>query len=52
MLKKQQGQTSPIPNHTALLVGVHALRRYLKLICQYDPQSFPNKKLIAQRIKV
>ena len=36
-----EGQTSPIPNHTALLFGVHPLRSYLKLICQYEFQSLP-----------
>ena len=24
-----------ISNHTALILGVHALRSYLKLICEY-----------------
>ena len=32
-----------ISNHTALISGVHALRSYLKLICEYELQSLPNK---------
>ena len=39
-------------NHTALILGVHALRSYLKLICEYELHSLPNKKLVAQRIMV
>ena len=34
-----------ISNHTALILGVHALRSYLKLICEYELQSLPNKKV-------
>ena len=34
-----------ISNHTALILGVHALRSYLKLICEYKLQSVPNKKV-------
>ena len=34
-----------ISNHTALIVGVHALRSYLKLICEYELHSLPNKKV-------
>ena len=30
-------------NHTALFLGVHALRSYLKIICEYDRHSLPNK---------
>ena len=35
----------PISNHTALTSAVHALRRYLKLICEYELHSLPNKKV-------
>ena len=41
-----------ISSHTALILGVHALRSYLKLICEYELQSLPNKKLVAQRVMV
>ena len=41
-----------ISNHMALILGVHALRRYLKLICENLLHSLPNKKLVAQRIMV
>ena len=34
-----------ISNHTALIPGVHALRRYLKLICEYELHSLPYKKV-------
>ena len=27
------------------MLGVHALRSYLKLICEYEPHSLPNKKV-------
>ena len=43
---------SAISHHTALILGVHALRSYLKLICEYELDSLPNKKLAAQRIMV
>ena len=33
-----------ISNHTALILDVHALRSYLKLICEYELHSLPNKK--------
>ena len=33
-----------ISNHTALILGVHALGSYLKLICEYEVHSLPNKK--------
>ena len=33
------------PNHKALTLGVHALRSYLKLICEYELHSFRNKKV-------
>ena len=29
----------------ALILGVHALRSYLKLICKYEFHSLPNKKV-------
>ena len=44
--------------HTALIlrvcvcVCVCALRSYLKLICEYELHSLPNKMLVAQRIMV
>ena len=34
-----------ISNHKALILGVHALRSYLKLICEYELHSLPNKKV-------
>ena len=34
-----------ISNHTALILGVDALRSYLKLICEYELHSLPNKKV-------
>ena len=34
-----------ILNHTALILSVHALRSYLKLICEYELHSLPNKKV-------
>ena len=34
-----------ISNHTALILGVHALRSYLKLIYEYEPHSLSNKKV-------
>ena len=34
-----------ISNHTALILVVHALRSYLKLICEYELHSLPNKKV-------
>ena len=34
-----------ISNHTALILGVHALRSYLKIICEYELHSLPNKKV-------
>ena len=39
-------------NHTALILGVYALRRYLKLICEYELHNLSNKKLRPQRIMV
>ena len=32
-------------NHTALILGVRALRRHLKLICEYELHSLTNKKV-------
>ena len=32
-------------NDTALILGVHALRSYLKLICEYALHSLPNKEV-------
>ena len=34
-----------ISNHTALILGVDALRSYLKLICEYERHSLPNKNV-------
>ena len=34
-----------ISNHTALILRVHALRNYVKLICEYELHSLPNKKI-------
>ena len=34
-----------VSNHTALILGVHALRSYLKLIYKYELHSLPNKKV-------
>ena len=34
-----------IPNHTALISGVDALRSYLKVICEYELHGLPNKKV-------
>ena len=34
-----------ISNHTALILRVHALESYLKLICEYELHSVPNKKV-------
>ena len=34
-----------ISNHTALISGVHALRSYLKLICEYELHCLPSKKV-------
>ena len=32
-----------ISNHTAFVLGLYALRSYLKLICEYEPHSLPIK---------
>ena len=37
--------TFAISNHTALILGVDALRSYLKLIREYEFHSLPNKKV-------
>ena len=34
-----------ISNHTALTLRVNALKSYLKLICEYELHSLPNKKV-------
>ena len=34
-----------ISNHSALILGVHALRSYLKLSCEYELYILPNKKV-------
>ena len=34
-----------ISNQAVLILGVHALRSYLKLICEYELHSLPNKKV-------
>ena len=34
-----------ISNQTVLILGVHALGSYLKLICEYELHSLPNKKV-------
>ena len=34
-----------ISNHTALILDVRALRSYLKLICEYELDGLPNKKV-------
>ena len=39
-------------DHTALILGVLALRSHLKLICEYELHNVPNKTLVAQRIMV
>ena len=38
-----------VSNHTALILGVHALRSYLKLICEYELHTLPNKKVILAK---
>ena len=38
--------------HTALILGVHALRIYLKLICEYELHRLPNETVVARRIMV
>ena len=34
-----------ISNSSSLILGLHALRSYLKLICEYELHSVPNKKV-------
>ena len=42
-----------ISNHTALILSVHALRSYSKLICEYELLiAYQIKKLLAQSIMV
>ena len=41
-----------ISNHTALILGVHAFRSYLKVVCEYELHSLPTEKVSAQRIMV
>ena len=36
-----------ISNHTALILGMHAVRSYLKLICEYELHILPNTKVSA-----
>ena len=36
-----------ISNHTALVLGVGALRSYLKLLCEHELHTLPNKKVSA-----
>ena len=38
-----------ISNHTALILSVHVLRSYLKLICEYELHILPNKKVSAAK---
>ena len=41
--------TFNIPNHTALILDVHALRSYLKLIYEYKLHSSPDKKVSSAK---
>ena len=34
-----------ISNHTALILGVHALRSFLKPICEYERHMLSNRKV-------
>ena len=36
-------------SHTALILDMYALRSYLKLICEYELHSLPNKKVSGAR---
>ena len=36
----------------ALIIGIHVLRSYLKLICEYELMAYQIEKLVAQRIMV
>ena len=38
-----------LPDHTALILRVHALRSYLKIICEYELHSLPNKKVSSAK---
>ena len=42
---KTTGNKFAISNHTALILGMHALRSYLKLMYECELHSLPNKKL-------
>ena len=39
-----------ISNHTALTLCASALRSYLKLICEYELHSLPNKKVSGGKV--
>ena len=39
----------PISNHKALILRVHVLRSYLKLICENETHSLPNKKVSGEK---
>ena len=41
-----------ISSHTALKLGKQALKSYLKITCEIQLRSPPNKKLVPQRIMV
>ena len=38
-----------VSNHTALILGVRTVRSYLKLICEYELHSLPNKKVSSAK---
>ena len=38
-----------ISNHTAFILGVHALRSYLKLVREYELHSLPTKKVSSAK---
>ena len=38
-----------ISNHTTLILDVHDLRSYLRLICEYELHRFPNRKVIGAK---
>ena len=39
-----------ISNHMALVLGVHALRIFVTLLCVYELHILSNKKIVVQRI--
>ena len=39
-----------ISNHTVSILSVHALRSYLKLICEYEFHSIPNEKVSSVKV--